>query len=86
MVFNSLEFLIFFPIVLLLYFFVVPKKYNWVMLLAASYYFYLTWKWQLIYLIVFTTVVSFVSGIVISRAQKKSTKKIFLVLTLTVYR
>ena len=84
MVFNSLEFLIFFPIVLLLYFFVVPKKYNWVMLLAASYYFYLTWKWQLIYLIVFTTVVSFVSGIVISRAQKKSTKKIFLVLTLTV--
>lgn len=84
MVFNSLEFLIFFPIVLLLYFFVVPKKYNWVMLLAASYYFYLTWKWQLIYLIVFTTVVSFVSGIVISRAQKKSTKKLFLVLTLTV--
>ncbi len=84
MVFNSLEFLIFFPIVLLLYFFVVPKKYNWVMLLAASYYFYLTWKWQLIYLIVFTTVVSFVSGIVISRAQKKSTKKFFLVLTLTV--
>lgn len=84
MVFNSLEFLIFFPIVLILYFFVVPKKYNWVMLLAASYYFYLTWKWQLIYLIVFTTVVSFVSGIVISRAQKKSTKKLFLVLTLTV--
>ncbi len=84
MVFNSLEFLIFFPIVLLLYFFVVPKKYNWIMLLAASYYFYLTWKWQLIYLIVFTTVVSFVSGIVISRAQKKSTKKLFLVLTLTV--
>ncbi len=84
MVFNSAEFLIFFPIVLILYFWVVPKKYNWAMLLAASYYFYLSWNWKLIYLIVFTTVVSYFSAIVISKSEKKSTRRFFLVLTLVI--
>ncbi|MBO7376653.1 MAG: MBOAT family protein [Clostridia bacterium] len=84
MVFNSGEFLIFFPIVLILYFWVVPKKYNWAMLLAASYYFYLSWNWKLIYLIVFTTLVSYFSAIVINRTEKAKVKKLFLVLTLVV--
>lgn len=38
MVFNSLEFLIFYPAVLLMYF-LAPQKWRWVLLLAASYYF-----------------------------------------------
>jgi len=84
MVFNSAEFLIFFPIVLILYFWVVPKKYNWAMLLAASYYFYLSWNWRLIYLIVFTTVVSYFSALVISKTEKKGVRRFFLVLTLVI--
>ena len=47
MVFNSVGFLIFFPIVLLLYF-ALPKKLSWVMLLLASYYFYISWNVNLI--------------------------------------
>lgn len=51
MVFNSLEFLIFYPAVLILYF-LVPTKFRWILLLAASYYFYLSWNVELVFLIV----------------------------------
>ena len=64
MVFNSLEFLIFYPAVLLMYF-LAPQKWRWVLLLAASYYFYLSWNVELVFLIVFTTAVSYVSALVI---------------------
>lgn len=91
MVFNSVEFLIFFPIVLLLYF-TLPKKLKWIMLLAASYFFYLSWKGdhsfldtaKLLLLIVFTTIVSYVSGIIISKTDNKATKKLCLTVTLLV--
>lgn len=64
MVFNSLEFLIFYPVVLLLYF-NLPKKYRWTMLLAASAFFYLYWSVKLIFLILFTTAVSYFAAIII---------------------
>ena len=58
MTFNSIGFLIFLPIVSLLYF-LLPKKCVWVLLLAASYFFYGYWNWKLLYLILFTTFVSY---------------------------
>ena len=64
MTFNSLQFLIFFPIVVALYF-LLPKKITKYMLLIASYYFYLAWNYKLIGLILFTTVVSYVSARII---------------------
>ena len=83
MIFNSFEFLIFFPIVLLFHF-LLPKKLRWIALLVASYYFYISWNPELIYLIAFTTLVSYFSGIVISKSQNKALRKFFLVLTLVV--
>lgn len=90
MVFNSVEFLIFFPIVLFLYF-VLPQRFRWVMLLVASYYFYVSWNFELIWLILFTTVISYVSSILIGRlkekypnGEKRGTERFFLVLTLVV--
>ena len=61
MVFNSLGFLIFFPIVLILYR-IMPLKLRWIGLLGVSYYFYCSWQIDLIYLILFTTLVSYVCG------------------------
>ncbi len=72
--------MIYFPAVLLLYFLVpkiwdrgtgtdvkpATKTFRWVMLLAASYYFYLSWNWKLVYLIMFTTAVSYMSSIIIA--------------------
>ena len=81
MIFNSFEFLIFYPLVLLLYF-VLPKCCKWPVLLAASYFFYMYWNWELIYLILFTTVVSYVSAIIIEKTQNKRRKKIWLAITL----
>ncbi len=78
MVFNSFSFLIFFPIVLLLYR-IIPKKIRWLMLLAASYYFYMSWQPDLIYLILFTTAVSYLCAIGIEKASKKGLKKLLLV-------
>ncbi len=92
MVFNSLEFLIFLPIVLLLYF-VLPHKTRWVMLLIASYYFYMSWNANLIFLILFTTLVSYVSGLLIEKEQKNRpegsvkhtpSEKLWLIITLVV--
>ena len=90
MVFNSIEFLIFFPIVLLLYF-LLPHKLRWIMLLTASYYFYVSWNFSLIWLIMFTTAVSYVSAIIIERikqrypnGEKRWQERLWLILTLTV--
>jgi len=43
MFFNSLQFLVFFPVVCALYF-ATPNRFRWVLLLAASYYFYMSWR------------------------------------------
>ena len=81
MVFNSFSFLIFFPIVLLFYR-VLPKRVRWVMLLAASYYFYMSWQPDLIYLILFTTVVSYLCSLGIEKTSKKGVKRLLLVTAL----
>lgn len=79
--FNSLSFLIFYPIVLILYF-VLPLKFRWVMLLAASYYFYMSWSAPLIFLILFTTVISWVCSLIIERTESKAKKRLCLTITL----
>lgn len=70
--FNSIQFLLFYPIVAVLNF-VVPRKYRWIPLLISSYYFYMTWNAKLIFLILFTTAISFASGILIEKKPKHKT-------------
>ena len=70
--FNSIQFLLFYPIVAVLNF-VVPRKYRWIPLLISSYYFYITWNAKLFFLILFTTAVSFASGILIEKKPKHKT-------------
>ena len=77
MVFNSFAFLLFFPIVFLLYK-VIPLKWRWVMLLIVSYYFYMSWQADLLYLILFTTAVSYVCAIMIEKSETKAAKKAYM--------
>lgn len=77
MVFNSFAFLIFFPVVFLLYK-IIPLKYRWIMLLIVSYYFYMSWQADLIYLILFTTLVSYGCAIMIERAKTESARKAYM--------
>ena len=81
MTFNSWQFLIFLPTVVLLYW-LVPKKFKWVLLLIASYIFYLCWNVKLIFLILFTTGVSYISGILINKSKSTKIKKLWLIITL----
>ncbi|MGD9872684.1 MAG: MBOAT family protein [Kiritimatiellia bacterium] len=61
MLFNSLEFLVFFPLVTALYF-LLPHRFRWALLLAASYYFYMCWKAEYIILIVVSTLIDYIAG------------------------
>ena len=81
MTFNSGGFLIFYPIALLLYF-LLPKKLSRYSLLFMSCIFYLAWDVSLIWLIFFTTAVSFVSSHIIERTQKNWVKKLCITVTL----
>lgn len=81
MSFNSVTFLIFLPVVLLLYW-LLPQRFRWIALLIASYIFYISWNVLLIFLIVFTTLVSYFSGIIMERNSGGKAKKICLIVTL----
>ena len=83
MTFNSWEFLIFYPIVALLYF-VLPKTAKWVMLLIASYYFYMFYQADLVFLIVTTTVISWLASNVIERTKNIKLRRVMLAVTLVV--
>lgn len=62
MLFNSIDFLIFFPIVLFIYF-VCPKKIRYIWLLISSYFFYMCWNPWLIFLLMGVTMVSWLCGL-----------------------
>ena len=84
MVFNSFGFLIFFPIFFLLYK-LLPLKVRWVMMLALSYFFYMSWQADLIYLILFTTIVSYVCARMIEKnADKPGLRKFYMITAVTV--
>ena len=62
MQFNSLHFLIFFPVVLLIYL-VIPAKVRYIWLLLASYYFYMSWNPVYALLIAFSTVITYLCSL-----------------------
>lgn len=74
MLFNSLQYAIFLPIVFILYW-AVPHKYRWGIVLASSYYFYMSWNAKYLLLIVFITFVSWLGALLTARAQTEMQKK-----------
>lgn len=78
MVFNSLDFLIFFPIVVCIYF-LIPQKMKWIWLLISSYYFYMSWNPQYAVLIATSTIITWLCGRYIGKAEKK-VGKIYLMI------
>ena len=80
MLFNSLEYAVFLPTVFLLYW-ILPHKYRWIVLLVASYYFYMCWNVEYVFLILFTTVVSYVAAIFMEKANGKKERKTLLLFT-----
>ncbi len=77
MLFNSLEFFLFLPIVFILYWFVVNKKLklqNFLVLLA-SYVFYGWWDYRFLSLIALSTIVDYFIGLAIHKSDVKSVRR-----------
>ena len=85
MLFNSIDFAIFLPIVFLLYWFVVNKnlKSQNLLITVASYTFYGWWDWRFLSLILFSTLIDYSIGRKLSNEQNTSKRKVLLWISIT---
>ena len=80
MLFNSIDFAIFLPVVFLLYWFVTNKnlKFQNLLIVAASYLFYGWWDWRFLSLILFSTIVDYSVGRGLLKQENLSKRKLLL--------
>lgn len=86
MLFNSLDFAIFLPVVFIIYWFIAYKnlKLQNLFVVVASYIFYGWWDWRFLSLILFSTVVDYAVGKELSRENNKTKRKILLWISIVV--
>lgn len=86
MLFNSIDFAIFLPIVFLLYWFVTNRnlKLQNVLIIAASYLFYGWWDWRFLSLILFSTIVDYTVGRRLGIEENSKKRKILLWISIVV--
>jgi len=77
MLFNSLSFAVFLPIVFFA-FWLCPQKYRWCVLLVSSYYFYMSWNAKYVVLIFLATFISYAAALLISKEEKQALRKVYL--------
>lgn len=79
MLFNSLHFALFLPLVFLLYWFVTNRnlKVQNILLLVSSYFFYACWDWRFLFLLIFSTLLDYYTGLKMSETKNKQSKKIW---------
>ena len=80
MLFNSISFAIFLPIVFFLYWFMTNKnlKLQNLLLLVASYYFYACWDWRFMFLLMFSTFLDYYTGLKIEESKNQNLRKFWL--------
>lgn len=77
MLFNSIAFAIFLTIVFILYW-ALPHRFRWILMLLASYYFYMNWNAKYVFLILFTTFLSYAAALLLEKQSSKKKKKLIL--------
>ncbi|MFC4633302.1 MBOAT family O-acyltransferase [Dokdonia ponticola] len=84
MLFNSIDFALFLPIVFLIYWGVVHKsiKAQNIFIILASYTFYGWWDWRFLFLIVTSTLVDYFVGLGLQRYEAKKKRKALLYLSI----
>ncbi len=83
MIFNSIEFLVFFFVVILV-FYSIPHRFRWMFLLAGSYYFYMCWKVEYVFLIILSTLIDYWAGRMMSDEPVKKKRRKYLAASLIV--
>ena len=86
MLFNSTSFVIFLPVVFILFWTLTRNNLRAqnILLLIASYFFYACWDWRFLFLLIFSTVLDFFTGLKIGSSKKSSTKKFWFWLSIIV--
>ncbi len=86
MLFNSINFLLFLPIVFAIYWMVNKRSLQLqnILLLASSYFFYAFWDWHFLFLLVFSTVLDYFTGIKMYEAKTEKSKKIWFWLSVLI--
>jgi alginate O-acetyltransferase complex protein AlgI len=78
MLFNSVEFALFFVAIVTLHF-LIPFRWRWALLLVGSYVFYMWWRWEYAFLIATQTGLHFYCGRRIARSEDNSRKRFWLI-------
>lgn len=81
MLFNSLHFLIFLPVVISLYY-LLPHSFRWLLLFIASCYFYMSFVPEYILILFAIIIIDYLIGILIERATKKARRLGWLLLSI----
>ncbi|HXD78041.1 MAG TPA: MBOAT family O-acyltransferase [Puia sp.] len=86
MLFNSLQYALFLPVVFFIYWFITSKNLRLQngFLLAASYFFYACWDWRFLFLLLFSTFLDFFSGLKIGKTEKRSKRLFWLWLSISI--
>ncbi|UKB83369.1 MBOAT family protein [Chryseobacterium sp. MEBOG06] len=86
MLFNSIQFVLFLQIVFLLYWFVTNKNLRLqnLLLLIASYFFYACWDWRFLFLLMFSTLLDYFTGLKMQHAENQKRKRFWFWLSITV--
>lgn len=86
MLFNSINFALFLPIVFILYWYVANKKvtHQNFLLLAASYFFYACWDWRFLFLLMFSTVLDYYTGIKMHESSTTRMRKVWLWISIVI--
>lgn len=81
MLFNSVQFVVFFISIVAAYFLLV-HRYRWILLLVGSYFFYMCWNFEYVFLILFSTLIDYFAALKMAAAPSRNRKKMYLGLSL----
>lgn len=81
MLFNSIDYVVFLPFVVILYY-AIPARFRWIMLLVASYYFYMCWKPEYVLLLIISTGIDYFAGLWMGKIPERKKRTKYLILSL----
>lgn len=86
MLFNSINFAIFFPLVFFIYWLILKKDFKKqnIFLLLVSYFFYACWDWRFMFLLAISTILCYYGGLKVSTSTTHKSRKVWMLISVIV--